>query len=193
MNNEDTITDQEIIKRTLTDRNAYSLIVERYEASLARYIRRLGCSDKDAIKDLLQEIFIKTYLNLNDYDSSLQFSSWIYRIAHNETVSFFRKNSTRPRVAISDEELAMFEQVKDEVDIRLIVEQAHDTRILHDALARLENKYRDVLILRFLEEKSYEEISDILKIPMGTVATLVSRGKAKLKELLVEKYSSRQT
>ncbi len=193
MNNEDTITDQEIIKRTLTDRNAYSLIVERYEASLARYIRRLGCSDSDAIKDLLQEIFIKTYLNLNDYDSSLQFSSWIYRIAHNETVSFFRKNSTRPRVAISDEELAMFEQVKDEVDIRLIVEQAHDTRILHDALARLENKYRDVLILRFLEEKSYEEISDILKIPMGTVATLVSRGKAKLKELLVEKYSSRQT
>lgn len=193
MNNEDVITDQEIIKRTLTDRNAYSLIVERYEAPLTRYIKRLGCSDNDATKDLLQEIFIKTYLNLNDYDNSLQFSSWIYRIAHNETVSFFRKNSTRPRVAISYEELEMFEQVKDEVDIRLIVEQAHDTRILHDSLTRLENKYRDVLILRFLEEKSYDEISDILKIPMGTVATLVSRGKAKLKTLLVEKYSSRKT
>ena len=80
-------TDQELVSDTLSDKHAFSAIVKKYEEPMRRYIKRLGCKDENEVDDVLQEIFIKVFINLNDYDPSLQFSSWIYRIAHNETIS----------------------------------------------------------------------------------------------------------
>ena len=80
-------TDQDLVTQTLANKQAFAKIVRRYEAPLLRYITRLGCRNTSTAQDLLQEIFIKTYVHLNDYDHSLQFSSWIYRIAHNEIIS----------------------------------------------------------------------------------------------------------
>jgi RNA polymerase sigma-70 factor (ECF subfamily) len=189
MPNETTETDQELVTTALSDRNAFSGIVHRYEAPMRRYIRRLGCADDDDVDDVLQEIFIKVFKNLNDYDSSLKFSSWLYRIAHNETVSFFRKKSARPSVLpLSTEDAGeFFAQLADEEDFVELAHKRDDARIVHNILFVLNSKYREILVLRFLEEKSYTEISDILKIPEGTVATLINRGKKELRSALEAK------
>jgi RNA polymerase sigma-70 factor, ECF subfamily len=182
-------TDQELVSDTLLNKHAFSVIVKKYEEPMRRYIKRLGCKDENEIDDVLQEIFIKVFINLNDYDPNLQFSSWIYRIAHNETISFFRKKNVRPSVlTLSAEDTdVFFAQLADDKDFVELANQRDDKRVILELLSLLDQKYREILILRFLEEKSYTEISDILKIPEGTVGTLVNRGKKKLKEILEKK------
>lgn len=174
-------SDQELVTKTIKNKQEFAAIVDRYEAPLLRYISRLGCKDSGAARDLLQEIFIKTFVHLNDYDHSLQFSSWIYRIAHNETVSYFRKERSRPGVLTREEDFFLFETISDDASRNDQHEQRHTVLEIKSAVNRLESKYRDVIVLKFFEEKSYEEISDILQIPQGTVATLVSRAKKKIK------------
>lgn len=180
-----TKTDQELVSAVLKDRHAFSEIVHRYEAAIRRYVKRLGCKDESDADDVLQEIFIKVFVNLNDYDHDLKFSSWLYRIAHNETVSFFRKKNSRPGVILGEEEAEeFFGRLADENDFVELAHQRYDAGIIKEALSDLSGKYKEVLVLRFLEEKSYTEIGDILKMPEGTVATLINRGKKELKKAL---------
>lgn len=182
-------TDQELVYATLLDKHVFSAIVKKYEEALRRYVMRLGCRDKVDSDDVLQEIFIKVYVNLNDYDPNLKFSSWLYRIAHNETISFFRKKNIRPSVLTlnAEDTEVFFAQLADDKDFVELANKRDDARLIHEILSELDPKYQEILILRFLEEKSYTEISDILKIPEGTVGTLVNRGKKKLKEILDKK------
>lgn len=181
------ITDQELVAQTLENPQGFSMIVERYQATLRRYVIRLGCRNQEDADDVLQDIFLKCYVNLNEYDQRLKFSSWIYRLAHNETVSFFRKKTIRPDIVQTEEELGLFEAISDKTDILESLNEQMNAYSVREALEEIDERYRDVLILRFLEEKSYEEISDILKIPGGTVATLISRGKEKLKSCMISK------
>ena len=177
-------TDQELVNKTIQNKQAFAAIVHRYEAPLLRYISRLGCKDASAAQDLLQEIFVKTFVHLNDYDPSLQFSSWIYRIAHNEIVSYFRKEKSRPIVLTKVEDFFLFENIVDDVDFTDHKSQRHTAQAIKEAVGQLEPRYREIIVLKFFEEKSYEEISDILQIPQGTVATLISRAKKKIKNYL---------
>ncbi len=181
------IRDAELVSRTLKNTDDFIEIVRCYQAPIRRYVIRLGCRDSNDADDLLQDIFLKVYINLNEYDAVLAFSSWLYRIAHNETISFFRKKNVRPMPVTTEEELQLFENISDGIDFTKSLNSKINASLLHSALAELEEQYSDVLILKFLEEKSYAEISDILKIPMGTVATLINRGKKKLKDALVSK------
>ena len=183
-------TDQELDAATLKDRNAFAILVSRYEAPLYRYIVRLGAADVEATKDILQEVFIKAYINLNDYDPSLSFSAWLYRIAHNETINQYRKQQNRPRHVEKEEDLELFERIADDLDIEAQSDAVLQRKAIQKVLNALEERYRDVLILRFFEEKTYDEISDILQIPMGTVATYLRRAKAKLKDILKRSNTS---
>ena len=178
---EQQFSDQELVTRTIKNKQAFTAIVDRYEAPLLRYISRLGCKEPSVARDLLQEIFIKTFVHLNDYDHSLQFSSWIYRIAHNETVSYFRKEKSRPGVLTRAEDFFRFETIAEDAGLSDQNEPRHTALEIKGALDRLEPRYREVIVLKFFEEKSYEEISDLLQIPQGTVATLISRAKKKIK------------
>lgn len=179
-------SDQELVAAALKDSNAYAGIVHRYQAPLTRYLYRLGCRSKGDADDILQEVFLKAYRNLNEYDASLKFSSWIYRITHNEAITFFRKSVRAPRVARDDDEVLAFESLPDEHDLASELDSSFGAAAVREAIGKLDPKYRDVLILRFLEDRSYEEISDILRKPSGTVATLISRAKSKLRDLLEE-------
>jgi RNA polymerase sigma-70 factor (ECF subfamily) len=124
--------------------------------------------------DILQDVFVKTYYNLNEFNDELKFSSWIYRIAHNQTVSEIRKKSSRPSVPFEKEDIDRFEDV---FDIVKEVDNSFDREKIDEALSLLDEKYREVLILRFLDEKDYVEIADILKKPVSTVGNLILRGK----------------
>lgn len=180
-------SDQELVSLTLRDRHAFRGIVERYEAPLKRYIIRLGCIDTHDTEDILQETFLKCYLNLNDYDHDLKFSSWIYRITHNETMTFFRKKKIRPAPALNEDDLRLLENIADEVNLLEHISQKFDVELICKAVGQVDEKYREALVLKFFEEKSYTEISDILEIPEGTVATYISRGKKELKGILSQK------
>lgn len=181
-----TLTDADIVARTLVDTSAFALLVERYEAKLLRYVRRLGVRNIEDGEDVLQDIFIKVYKNLNGFDTSLSFSSWIYRIAHNEAISFYRKQSVRPEGhQISDsEDVLMWLPEHDTVSADQLFDREVNVVAVRSALAQLDEKYRDAIILRYFEHKEYDEISDILKIPIGSVGTLIHRGKKQLAETI---------
>lgn len=179
-----TLSDAEIVNRTLADTSAFALLVERYEAKLLRYIRRLGVRNIEDSEDVLQEIFIKVYKNLNAFDNTLSFSSWIYRIAHNEAISFYRKQAVRPeghQIADS-EDVLMWLPENDTTSAERLFDTSVNAEALRAALKVLDEKYRAAIILRYFEHKEYDEISDILKIPIGSVGTLIHRGKKLLAE-----------
>jgi RNA polymerase sigma factor (sigma-70 family) len=94
------LSDEDLIILTLENANHFSYIVERYQAKLLFYICRIsGVSHEDA-EDMLQEIFLKMYSNMNSFTPGLKFSSWVYRIAHNHVISSFRKKKRGPRVSL---------------------------------------------------------------------------------------------
>jgi RNA polymerase sigma-70 factor (ECF subfamily) len=175
------LTDEEIVVKTLQDKQFFGEIVDRYEAKLTRYIARLGVRNTEDQLDVLQEIFLKVYKNLNGFDRSLQFSSWIYRISHNEAISWYRKKNVRPEghlIADSEELLGFLSAKEDAQDAQF--DKTINAEQVNAALLKIESKYREVIVLRFFEHKEYEEISDILKIPIGSVGTLLHRGKKQL-------------
>ncbi|AAM71744.1 MAG TPA: RNA polymerase sigma factor [Chlorobaculum sp.] len=176
-------SDQELVAGVLEDKKQFAAIVQRYEEPLFRYIVRQGARDRELARDILQEVFIKVYLHLNDYDASLPFSSWIYRIAHNETITHFRKEKNRPLVLDKGDDDEFFGKIVDDLELSRADGQ-YDVSDIQTVLERLEPRYRDILVLKFFEDKSYEEISDILQMPQGTVATLINRAKKKVKASL---------
>jgi RNA polymerase sigma-70 factor (ECF subfamily) len=181
----DNRSDSDIVVATLADREQFGVLIERYEAKLRRYIARLGVREIDDQADVLQETFIKAYRNLNSFEQSLAFSSWIYRIAHNEAMTWFRRRRVRPEgnlVAESDEVLELIASSVDSPEVQF--DQGLNATAVTTALANLDPKYREVLILRYFEHKEYEEISDILQIPIGSVGTLIHRGKKQLSSVL---------
>lgn len=162
--------------RVVEDRAAFACLVERYEAKLGRYVRRLMPGIGEDADDVLQEVFMKVYVNARGFDPSLSFSSWIYRIAHNEAVSWLRKKKARPEtVELGDDDFQTFVASVEEGQSER--EQALTQDVVSRVLGAMSEKYRTALVLKFLEQKSYEEISDILRVPMGTVATLIHRAK----------------
>ncbi len=185
MDEQQVVTDAELVVMTLQDPNAFGSLVERYEAKLRRYITRLGVLNEDDRHDVMQEIFIKAYRNLNSFDTSLSFSSWIYRIAHNEAISWYRKQSVRPEghlISEGEDILGLIAGSGDSAEV--VYDQTLNAKALEEGLLQIADKYRQVLILRYFEHKEYDEISDILKIPMGSVGTLLHRGKKQLISVL---------
>ncbi len=187
---ENQLSDEVIVAETLKEPNSFGLIIERYEAKLKRYIMRLGVRNHDDQLDVLQEIFIKAYRNLNSFDTSLTFSSWIYRIAHNEAISWYRKQSVRPEghlISDGEDVLSLISSKEEAAEIAF--DKNVNATELAKALEEIELKYKEVLILRYFEHKEYEEISDILKIPSGSVGTLIYRGKKQLYNALNSKIA----
>ena len=181
--------DEEVVAMTIKDPNQYGILMERYEAKLKRYITRLGVRHPEDQLDVLQEIFIKAYRNLNGFDTGLSFSSWMYRIAHNEAISWYRKKSIRPEGHLvgDSEEILEFLGGKEE-GTELKFDHQLNAEEVARALEQIDVKYREPIILRFFEHKEYDEISDILEIPIGSVGTLLHRGKKQLANVLNKDY-----
>ncbi len=170
-------SDEELVKKTISDSSFFAELIGRYERRLGAYLKRFGFEQKD-IEDALQEIFISIYKNLNAFDPKLKFSSWIYRIAHNYAVSVYRKKKIQT-VELTEN---FVKDLKAENDLLEELDKSVTFEIVAKALAQVELKYREVLVLRYFEDKDYDEISDILKKPAGTVATLLNRAKKQFKE-----------
>ena len=181
------MTDEEIVRRTLSDKEAFAFLIERYEAKLVRYCERLGVGVREDREDILQNAFVKAYKNLNSFDPTLTFSSWMYRIVHNETMSFFRRRQSRPQTILGEEGEMLIKELRDiDSDTSALAELRISREELAKAFSKLEPRYREALVLRFFEDRSYAEMSDILEVPVGTVSTLLFRAKRAVRALLPE-------
>lgn len=169
-------TDEEIVQYVQSkDQEVYFAIVERYKAKLMRYINSM-VHDQAKAMDILQETFIKAFINLRSFDKNKKFSSWIYRIAHNETINVIKKNYKE--VSLEED----FDIQSDE-NITEDFEKKETASRVEKCISKMSLMYSEPLVLYTIEDKSYEEISDILRIPMGTVATRISRAKILMKKI----------
>jgi len=180
------VNDNELIKLVLTDQENFLYVVSRYKTKLFYYIKRISGLDEEEINDVLQNIFIKVYTNLNDFDHNLKFSSWIYRITHNEVIDNYRKTKARPQLADPEFNEDVLKEIADDFQVA----EAMDKQLLKEkialALDKLDLKLKEVLVLKFLEDKDYKEISDIIKKPLGTVASRINKAKLELKKELAK-------
>lgn len=172
-------TDNELVGLSLDNPDHFLCLIKRYESKLLYYIMRISKFSREDAEDVLQDVFIKTYYHLNEFNSDLKFSSWIYRIAHNQTISEIRKKISRPTIPFEKEDI---DKLEDAFDMAREIDNSLDRDKIDEALSKMDEKYREVLILRFLDEKDYVEIADILKKPVSTVGNLILRGKKLFKE-----------
>ncbi len=178
--------DIELIKLTLKNKDFFACLIKKYEQPLLRYIQRISSFNLETAEDILQEAFIKVYQNLNEFDPGLKFSSWLYRIVHNQTISHYRRIKNQPQGIYQTDDNDELNRLASQINIEHEINNRLNREIINKILNKMDIKYREVLVLKFLEEKSYEEISDILKKPMGTVATLINRAKKQFKQELIK-------
>jgi RNA polymerase sigma-70 factor, ECF subfamily len=170
------ISDEElVIKIRKENKELYSEIVNRYEDKLMRYANYLIYNQEKAA-DAVQDSFMKAYINLNGFNTKKKFSSWIYRIVHNEAMNAVKKYHKESSIK-KGMDWSSDINLEDEFDKKKIQEMAQK------CLKEIPIKYSEPLELFFIEGYSYEDISDILRLPMGTVATRISRAKALMKNI----------
>lgn len=185
------MTDEEIALQVQKgDTESFGLLVGRYEAKLTRYGRKFLSNGQD-IEDLVQDIFVKTYTNIQSFDTRMRFSPWIYRIAHNEYVNAIKKKS-RLQMFTFDLD-AVFPQLFAKETADQDVNEKDIKNMLDRCLVKLNPKYREPLVLYYIEEMSYQEIADILHLPISTVGVRLNRGKEFLKKIFIDKFPKYET
>lgn len=162
------------------DSEVFGVLIERYEAKLLRYGRKF-LADQDDIVDIVQEVFISAYQNIQSFDVSQKFSPWIYRIAHNALVNGLRKRSRNPLLFVDFDTFLAHPVYEDPNDKER--EQEEIKRLIDTGLQKIAPKYREILILYYLEEMPYKDIAEVLQVPVGTVGIRVKRGKEALREV----------
>ena len=157
-----------LVQRIEENPNIFGEVIDEYEEKLLRYILRITDVPYEEALDILQDVFIKVYRYIHEYDERYTFSSWVYRIAHNMVIDNFRKNQKGSgNISLQDDEYKhLVESLTDwnsphhdlrKKDIKICVQKA---------IAALIPNYREIILLKCIEGYSYEEISDILKIPL---------------------------
>ncbi|MFH0818568.1 MAG: RNA polymerase sigma factor [Patescibacteria group bacterium] len=178
------LDDLSAVKSALANSDNYTFLVKKYEPKIINFIIKISGMGREEAEDVAQEIFLKAYINLNDFDPEKKFSTWLFSIAHNETISYWRKHSKRWQ-NVSLDNSGIINTILAEVNLDKRIDSDQIAKQVNKALQEIDIKYREVLQLKYLHEYSYEEISDIIKKPLNTVGVLISRGKDKLKKILV--------
>lgn len=156
-------------------RPAFAIIIRRYQKKLMRYATNLT-GDSDMASDVVQNAFLKSYQNIQSFNPKRQFSSWLYRIVHNEAINCLKKHAK----TITLPEYTEFESATNIEDDYIRTQIIANT---HRCLEKLPLRYREPLVLFYLEEKSYQQISDIVHLPSNTIGTRILRAKILLKKI----------
>ncbi len=168
------------------DSMAFEHLFGRYRHAIKKfYMLRTGGNQQDA-DDLLQETFIKVYLNLGRYDASYTFGQWIYAIARNTFVDYVRKRrGDVPMVDIPPAGAAGMPAAAGPTPEESFIRSQQQAQLDHH-LGRMTPRYRRLIELRFFREYSYEEISAELGLPMGTVKTQIHRAREQLYKFITD-------
>ncbi|NIT35032.1 MAG: sigma-70 family RNA polymerase sigma factor [candidate division Zixibacteria bacterium] len=171
------------------DEAAFEDLVVKYSRPILDYCRRL-VGDVAFAEDLAQETFVKFYLALPTFDPSKAVSPFLYRIAHNHCLDWLRKKKVPTVPLVWKDEAGEGLREVDAPDLTLapdeLVERAEVREAVDEALASLPPTYRGALIMRHREGMSYEEIAEVLELPLGTVKARIHRGREKLQQKLAK-------
>jgi len=179
-----------LIKKALQgDEQAFAQIVERYRNQIYGFIYRM-VKDRVEAEDLTQETFIKAYNALGSFNTEYAFSTWLYKIATNNCIDFFRKRRLKTYSLDNPIQAKDGELTRDFPDHDLGPEKGlisrEKTLQIQDAIESLPPKYKQAILLRHAKDKSYEEIAEELNIPLGTVKVRIFRAREMLKKKLKE-------
>ncbi|RTE11437.1 RNA polymerase sigma factor SigW [Paenibacillus whitsoniae] len=169
------------------DRNAFAELVELYKDKIFHLAYRM-LNNKQEAEDAVQETFLRVYTNLHRYDENQKFSTWIFRIGTNLCIDKLRRrrNTYSLDAEMSDGEgadfYAMLPSDEDTPEEQLIVSETQAQ--IHRAIASLPEKYKSIVVLRYLHDMSLQEISDVLDMPVTTIKTRVHRGREYLRKKL---------
>lgn len=173
--------DEEIIRLVQSGEiELFSILIDRYESAIKRYAWKF-LSDKEDIDDIIQKIFIKVYINIRSFDAKRKFSSWLYRIAHNELVNALKKRN-KNILPLFDLDVFLPHSLHDNT-LSQQIDRQDIQKILDKCLNQLEPKYREPIILYYLEDLSYKEIADVMQIPVSTVGIRIKRAKGIMKSI----------
>jgi RNA polymerase sigma-70 factor (ECF subfamily) len=171
------------------DERAARELVDRFQRPVFSIIFRM-VRDREKAEDLAQETFVRTFNNLDRYDRSYKFSSWLFKIAYNLTVDHLRRKELKtvsihgsPDAVTTDQQAATsvtLESTEEAPDERLESIELADR--LEESIGKLREEYRTAILLRHVEGRAYEEIAEIMDIPLGTVKTYIFRARRQLRE-----------
>lgn len=183
------IEDYEIVKRAVAgDQNAYTLLMNRYQGSIYRLMYKMVNDQEDA-HDLTIEAFGKAFIKLPSYVPNYAFSTWLFRIAINNGIDHVRRKKLR--MLSIDEPVEPDSDHDYKISLRSSVMNPEEQvirqqrqKLMRTVITQLNDKYRQMIQLRYFDELSYDEISSLLDIPLGTVKAQLFRAKEMLYELL---------
>ncbi|MCM3217497.1 RNA polymerase sigma factor SigW [Niallia taxi] len=169
------------------DQNAFGDIIDIYKDKVFQICYRM-LGNRHEAEDISQEAFLRAYVNINRFNMDLKFSTWLYRIATNLCIDRIRKK--KPDYYLDAEVpgtdgLNMYSQISS--DTRLPEEDVESLELqalIQREISKLPEKYRSVIVLKYIEELSLNEISEILELPLGTVKTRIHRGREALRKQL---------
>ena len=183
------VSDRELVAIAVTGFDgSFEELVRRYQRPISAYVYRMVGNYESAL-DLTQEIFIKVYNSLRRYRSEFKFSTWIYKIAHNAAVDHLRRNYTREQSLVVGPEGDTFDLPIESA--RLSPEQESERRERRVEIETVDRalpaNYRELIILRYSQDLTYEEIVEVTGLPLGTVKNRLFRAREMMRQQFVDK------
>ncbi|MDX2262830.1 MAG: sigma-70 family RNA polymerase sigma factor [Gemmatimonadales bacterium] len=188
------LSDQEVVRYAVAGREAaYRELIRRYQRPVFSLIYRM-VRDRELAEDLAQETFVKVLNAVESYRPEFKFSSWIFKIANNTAIDHLRRRNLdtlsldgSPHAATADAVEATTLQISDGAESALEEVTARELGTqIERAIATLRPEYRACILLRHVEGRPYEEIAEMLDLPLGTVKTYIHRARNELRILLAD-------
>lgn len=183
--------DARLIQEALAGKQpAFEKLKKKHHDAVFNLIYRM-VREKDEVEDLVQEAFIKAFMSLSSYNNEYAFSTWLYKIATNNCIDYIRRKKlatfsiNKPMTSADSEFTFEVPDSSYEPDREMIERQKKN--LFEEAINSLPPKYRKVIILRHTEEKDYQEIADLLDLPLGTVKAHIFRAREMLYKYLRDK------
>lgn len=185
------LTDEELILEFQSNgtEKAFEILVQRFKNPLTNYVYRF-LGDYDSCVDVVQDTFVKVYRYKDNYSSLAKFSTWIYTIAGNLARTEYQRKRRRNFFSINSfgEEEKNFDIPDESYRPDTHTDMKIKSEIIQKALLKVKDSYREAVILRDVQELSYEEIAEIMQIEIGTVKSRINRGRAQLQKYLKDIY-----
>ena len=163
------------------DREAFGALVEQYRDNVYRLAYRM-CGNAYDADEAAQEAFVAAWRALPNFRGDAKFSTWLYRLTTNAAIDVMRREKRHQTVGDGE----MVDLADDADSPQETVERTEQQEAVQKALATLSEEYREVLLLRYMEELDYAEIAEVLQLPSGTVKSRISRGRKQLRKFLLE-------
>lgn len=183
------IADFDLVTRAIAGReDGFEELVRRYQRPIAAYVYRM-VGDYEAALDLTQEVFIKVYASLTRYRPEYKFSTWIYKIAHNSAVDHLRRHSTREQALSvqTDGEQYDLPIESGRLSPEQESEKAERCAEIEAVVRQLPTAYRELIVLRHSHDLSYDEIAEVMGLPLGTVKNRLFRAREVMRQQFVQR------